>query len=387
MGYVPVVARTLILGGGFGGIAAATALSARTGDDHEIVLVDAAEDFSMGLRKLWDVFGIGTIEEGSRPRTSLADRRIRFVRGKVESIDPRARAAVVDGAEWEADQLVVALGAQQRPDLIPGLAEHGHDVWDKRGVPGLRSALEGFDGGRILIAVTGAPYPCPPAPYECAFLLDEWLRDRGLRERTEIATATLQPILMPNAGGPGSAWVGEQLDERGIAYATGRKLTSVDAGVAHFEDGDQEFDLLIAVPPHRVPAPVADSGLTAESGWVHVDRGTLETAIPGIYAVGDVTMIKLANGLPLPKAGVIAEAEGERVGAAIAASLAAGPEPEPFAGVGQCFLETGAGTAAMVDGRFFAEPEPDVQLRLPSAENAAAKRRFEAERLERWFGG
>ena len=97
-------------------------------------------------------------------------------------------------------------------------------------------------------------------------------------------------------------------------------------------------------------------------------------------------MIRLANGLPLPKAGVIAELEGARVGAAIAAQLHGASEPAPFSGDGMCFIETGHGTAALVDGHFFAEPEPDVRVRPPSAEIAAAKRSFESDRLTRWFG-
>ena len=379
------MARTLILGGGFGGIAAATTLR-QLAPDHEVVLVDAGDNFSMGLRKLWDVFGISTLEEGSRPLAGLERHGIGFVQAQVEAIHPEAKAATAGGETLEADHLVVALGAQQRPDLVPGLAEHAHDVWDKRGVPALRAALADWQGGRIQITVAAAPYPCPPAPYECAFLLDEYLRDRGLRERTEIATTTLQPILMPNAGGEGSAWVAARLEERGIGYSTGVKLVSVDPGIAHFEGADTEFDLLIAVPPHRVPAPVADAGMTAEHGWIAVDRGTLATSWPDVFAVGDVTLIKLANGLPLPKAGVIAEAEGTRVGRAIAARIAGDVEPGPFTGEGQCFVEIARGEAAMVDGDFFAEPEPRVRLLPSSTEIAERKRRFEADLLARWFG-
>ena len=76
------------------------------------------------------------------------------------------------------------------------------------------------------------------------------------------------------------------------------------------------------------------------AGW-SVDPGTLATAYPGVFAVGDVTQIKLANGLPLPKAGIIAELEGTRVGAAIAADVRGESAPAPFDGRGHCFLELG----------------------------------------------
>jgi len=159
----------------------------------------------------------------------------------------------------------------------------------------------------------------------------------------------------------------------------------VSEGFAHFQDGDEPFELMIAVPPHRLPSVVADAGLTGQSGWIEVDRRTLATRHPDVWAVGDVTMIELANGLPLPKAGVIAEREGARVAAAIAARLQDAPEPAPFSGDGTCFIETGHGTAALVDGHFFADPEPDVRVRPPSVEIAAAKRSFESDRLTSWF--
>lgn len=379
--------RTLVLGGGFGGIAVATELRRCLGDDHEVVLVDRREHFSMGLRKLWELVGIATIADGRRSRAALAAAHgVRFVQTEVRAIDPGARAAVTGEGELDGDNLVVALGAEQRPDLVPGLAEHGHDVWDVAGVSGAGEALARFEGGRILVLIASAPYPCPPAPYECALLVEEHLRERGIRDRAELAVATLQPMLMPNAGQAGSALVAELLGERGIAFHTGRKVERVEPGRAVFADGELEFDLMLAVPPHRPPRVVADAGLVAESGWVAVDRGTLATAHPGVFAIGDVTIIKLANGLPLPKAGIMAELEGTRVARAIAASLVGEAEPAPFDGRGFCFMETGASTAALVHGDFFAEPEPRVELARPAREHAEAKRRFEAERLAAWFG-
>ena len=379
------MSRTLILGAGFGGIAVATKLRGLVGDDHEIVLVDRREEFWMGLRKLWELVGIGTISEGSRSRRLLSGHGIDFVPCGVEAIDPVGRTVRCDGSLWNADFVVVALGAEPRPDLVPGMAEHAHDVWELGGVHGAKAALEGFEGGRVAVVIAGAPYPCPPAPYECAMLLDEWLRHRDLRERTGLVVSTFQPILLPNAGREGSAWLGEQLAARGIEARVGRNVERLEDGAVVYADGELDADLVIGVPPHRVPAVVADSGLTRDGDWIPVDPGTLATPYPGVFAVGDVTEIKLANGLPLPKAGVIAELQGARVAAAIAAEVQGGGPPPPFDGRGYCFIEMGRSTATLVEGEFFAEPQPIVRLREPSAENAEEKRRFEAERLSRWF--
>lgn len=378
--------RTLVLGGGFGGIATAVELRRLLGDQHEIVLVDRKPEFAMGLRKLWELVGHGTVADGSRSRALLARHGVDFLLTEIGAIDPAGRRAETSDGWLEGDHLVIALGAESRPDLVPGLPEHGYDVWRFSGVPAAAEALKAFDGGRIVVLITGAPYPCPPAPYECAIHLHENLLARGLRVSTELAVATLQPMLMPNAGRDASEWVGRELTERGISYRVGAKTERVEADRVALADGELLFDLLIAVAPHRPPAVVADSGLTAEHGWIAVDAGTLATAQEGVYALGDVTLIPLANGLPFPKAGVMAERQGIRVARAIAADVRGDDPPAPFDGTGFCPIELGQGSAAFVEGNFYAEPEPEVAVAGPSPALAAEKAAFETERLERWFG-
>lgn len=378
------MAGTLVLGGGFGGVTVATELQRLLGDDHAVTLVDRDALFSMGLRKLWELVGQATIAEGSRPRDALAAHGVRVVRGEVESIDPTSRAATVDGERLSGDHLVVALGAVSRPDLVPGLAEHGHDVWSTSGAAGAAGALADFDGGRVVVLIAGAPYPCPPAPFECAMHVDEHLRARGLRHRAELSVVTIQPLLMPNAGPEGSAWMADQLAARDIAFRVGATIERVEAGAVILDGGEVELDLLLAVPPHRPPEVVTASGLTAESGWISVDRHTFETQWPDVYAIGDVTLVPLANKLPLPKAGIIAELEGVRVAEAIARGGAEGRAS--FDGVASCYVEMGSDLAARVDADWYAEPAPHVSIAEPSAAFAAEKRRFETDRLERWFG-
>ena len=379
--------RTLILGGGFGGIAASLELKRLLGDDHDVILVDRKPEFTMGLRKLWGLVGHGTIAEGSRARALLGERGVRVVEDEVVAIEPEARAAEMTSGRLDADHLVIALGAVSRPDLVPGLAEHGHDVWALASVPAAAEALERFDGGRLLILIAGAPYPCPPAPYECAFHLHGYFGQRGVRERTDLVVVTLQPMLMPNAGWAGSEWMAGQLAERNISQRIGAKAERVEAGRVVLADGSEEsFDLLLTVPPHRPPAVVTESGLVAGHGWIGVDAGTLETSTEGVFAIGDVNLIPLANGLPLPKAGVMAELQGLRVARAIAAELGSGEPPAPFDGTGYCPVEVGPNAGAIVRGNWYAEPDPVVKIDGPSAAYAAEKAAFETTRLEAWFG-
>lgn len=377
--------RTLVLGAGFGGIAVATGLRDRLGDAHQVTLVDRSPSFSMGLRKLWELVELGTIEDGSRPRSALAGGGIEVVEAEIMAIDLVSRSAETAAGRLVGDRLVVALGADARPDLVPGLVEHGHPVWLRSAVAPAHAALAGLEAGRVAVVIFGAPYPCPPAPYECVMLVDDHLRTQGRREAIALEVATLQPMLLPNAGKEGSAWLAQRLDERDIPWRVGAKPERVEAGRVVFKDGELPFDVLLAVPPHRPSAAVAAAGLVGESGWIEPDPGTFATSHPGVWAVGDCTFVRLANGLPLPKAGVMAAAQGERVAAQISAEVTGEPVPEPFDGRGYCFFETGMTEAALIEGSFYEDP-PLVTLADPTPDRHDEKAAFERDHLVRWFG-
>ena len=313
--------RVLVLGGGFGGIATAVALRRALDPADEVVLVERRPTFVMGLRKNWALAGTSTIAEGERPLASLEARGIRVVAGTIDAIEPEAHAAIVDGQRLDGDAVVVALGAQRHPDAIPGFREHAIDAYDVAASEASAAAIEAFAGGRVIVGVFGAPYPCPPAPYELALLLMERFEARGTPGGMLVFTP--QAGSLPILGTDGCAAFDGRLVNAGITFRPKTVATAVEPGSVVTQDGTRlPFDLLIGVPPHRVPPVVAASGLTRGGPWVPVDRHTLETSVPGVYAIGDVTAIPLANGNPLPKAGVFAHAEGEVVAARIADGFA-----------------------------------------------------------------
>ena len=376
--------RVLILGGGFGGIAAAVALRERLDPADEIVLIDRRTTFVMGLRKNWAVLDQNALGQGERPLALLAKRGIRVVTGTIGAIHPAELVAEVDGTSWDADALVVALGAEREPDRVEGFPERAIDIYDATQGDRARAAIEAFAGGRLVIGIFGVPYPCPPAPFELAMLIDERLRARGIRAAVEVFSPL--PLSLPILGQAGCGSFESRLEGAGIGFVRSHQATAVEDGAVVFGDMRRPFDLLVGVPPHRVPTVVAASGLTGGGPWIRVDSRTLETGWAGVYAIGDVTALPLANGQMLPKAGAFAHAQGEVVAARIAATLAGAQPNATFAGDGACFLETGGGMAAMVTGGFLADP-PAVRLTDPSPEHFAAKQSFERERLEAWFGG
>ncbi|MEP6808415.1 MAG: FAD-dependent oxidoreductase [Chloroflexota bacterium] len=379
------MARVLILGAGFGGIATAVALREQLPVSDEVLLVDRRDDFAMGLRKTWAILGISPIAYGTRSLASLAGRGITVMQGTVQGIDPARRSATVDGGTIEADALVVALGAEQAMDAIPGLAEHGHNAWDRSHLDQVHGAVDAFRGGRVAVGIFGTPYSCPPAPYELVLLLGDRFDARGID--VQLTVFGPMPIVLPLLGASACVPLDDRLEERGIAFLPSRTATAVTADAVQFGPNEQlPFDLLLAVPPHRCPSVLVESGLAPAGGWVKVDRATLETDHPGVYAIGDATAIPLANGMPLPKAGLFAEKEGEAVAARIAARLRGDTPTATFDGLGACFLEMGGGEASTISGSFFSDP-PAVELSPPSAGLRAEKERFEMDRLARWFGG
>jgi sulfide:quinone oxidoreductase len=379
------MARVVILGAGFGGIATATSLREQLGESDEIIVVDRRDDFAMGLRKTWAILGISPIAYGTRSLASLAARNITVLQGTVTGMDPRDRTAMVDGTVLESDALVVALGAEQRMDAIPGLVEHGHNAWDRSHLDHVHGLVDAFRGGRVVVGIFGTPYPCPPAPYELAILLAERFDARGIDAQVTVFASV--PVTLPILGAAACIPLDTRLEERGITFLGNRAATAVTERTVHFGPDEQlPFDLLLAVPPHRCPSVLVEAGLASDGGWVKVDRATLETGHPGVYAIGDSTVIPLANGMPLPKAGLFAQREGEAVAARIAAVLRGEAPTAAFDGQGACFIEMGNGEASTISGDFFGDP-PAVALSLPDAQQRAAKERFEMERLGRWFDG
>lgn len=377
-------ARCLVLGGGFGGLAAAHRLRARMDDRATVTLVDRRSTFMMGLRILSVLAGSATRADGTRSLEALSRRGITYFPDEVTGIDLDRRVVTTRGSSLPYDALVVALGAELRPDLVPGYVSAGSSLYDPDQVEAIGSRVASIDRGRIGIGILGVPYKCPPAPYEAAFLIDDLLRRRGVRSAVELEVFTPQPSSLPVAGPAACAEVEGRLTARGIGFLPGHKVQAVEGSDVVFDGDRRTYDVLIAVPAHRAPAAVRASGL-GQGEWIRPDPRTCATAAPNVYAVGDVTEMPLANGMMLPKAGVFAEAQGIVAADRIADSLSGRDGGTLFDGRGHCFIETGGGLATAVRGDFYASPEPRIEVAEPNSETLAEKAAFESDRLAAWF--
>jgi sulfide:quinone oxidoreductase len=329
------------------------------------------------------MFGRAEPDHVKHPYRDFVKPGVRFVTSTIRSIDPNAKRVETDAGTFDADILVVALGADLHPEATPGLVEGGYDFYTEASAFALKDVLASFEGGRVIVAVTSTPFKCPPAPSEAALLMHDFLTERGVRDRSEIALVMPLPVPIPPSPDASKALLAA-FEQRGISWHPGTLVRALDPErrVAIVGDGDGDempYDLFLGVPVHRAPEVVEQSELAVD-GWIPVDPLTLETRFPGVYAVGDVTSVGT------PKAGVFAEGQAAIAAQGISARLRDGVEVGQYDGRGICYLEFGHHQVAKVDVTFVSGQAPQGSLEGPSPALAAEKGDFGSSRVQRWFG-
>lgn len=378
----------LIVGGGVGGLVAANTLRRKLGKEHEIILIDRKSRYEFTPSLLWLMMGWREPSQITRDLNILGKKGIECISGQVLKIDAANRLVKTDAREINYDYLVVALGADLAPETLPGLQGTAHHFYELEAALELRETLKAFSGGTIAIGVSSTPFKCPAAPYEAALLLDYHFRKRGIRDKVDLQFFTPEPLPMAVAGPAIGNMIKQMLETRGIAFHPNFKPVSIDREKKEmsFEKGDKmRFDLLIAVPPHVSPRVVKESNLTEGMPWIPVDRETLKTRYDDLYAIGDVTTVRLFDGMVLPKAGLFAHGQAEVVAHNIAADISGG-EKRKYDGKGFCFIEAGFGKAGIASGEFYSEPR-NVNIKRPSVSRIWhwGKILFEKYWLWHWF--
>jgi sulfide:quinone oxidoreductase len=373
--------RVVVLGAGFAGLELTTRLSDELGDEADVVLIDRTDDFVFGFSKLDVMFGRTVPEAVRHPYRDLVKPGVTFVSASVDAIDAAAKRVETSAGPFDADVLVIVLGADLDPAATPGLVEGGHEFYTEAGAFALRDVIANFEGGRVIVGVTRPPFKCPPAPSETVLLMHDSLVARGLRDRSEISLVMPLPIPIPPSPGASEALLAA-FAERDIEFVAQKGVTSLDADrkVARLSDGSEmPYDLYLGVPVHQVPDVVEASGLTVD-GWIPVDSLTLETSFPDVYACGDCTSVGT------PKAGVFSERQAGVIADAIVARARGAETDSRYDGRGLCYLEFGEDEVAKVEVKFVQGEAPSGTFEAPSPELAQDKSAFGRERVRRWFG-
>jgi sulfide:quinone oxidoreductase len=373
--------RILVLGAGFGGLELTTMLSETLGDKVEVTLIDKNDSFYFGFSKLDVMFGHAKPDAVRLPYKKFVKPGVRFLQETISSIDPIAKRVKTDRGTYEADFLVVALGADYHFAATPGMAD-ATEFYTLEGATRLSKVLPTFTKGRVLIAVGGAPFKCPPAPSEAALMMHDYLTTRGIRSACDITLILPLEVPIPPSPETSRALLAA-FAERNITFVADREMKSVDTQrrVVTLDDGREfPYDLFLGVPAIRAPKMLEESGMT-EDGYVPVKPKTLETRFPDVYAVGDCAR------QGTPKAGVFAEGAARAVAKALIARLQNQEIPVTHAGTGSCYIEFGGGRIGRVDVDFFSNPDHPVgKYYEPSVALRADKEHFGSSRRARWFG-
>jgi sulfide:quinone oxidoreductase len=392
--------RILILGAGFGGLTAANFLqkklsSLSTSAEYQITIIDQKNYFMMGLVNLWILSGIRTLDDSKIDLNKLGNRGIVYLNNKITEIDLASRAVKITGSftpEIKYDYLIIALGTEYATNEVGGFLENGgFNLYDSEQVPKLREKLLSLKKGRVAICIASIPYKCPPAPYEASLLINDILVKNGTRGSIDIDIYTPAPITLPVAGAKVSQDVLNLLNNNHVNFHPLHKIQTVlNMEKIEFENGNWiNYNLLIGIPPHKVPEIVRNSGLVKQGQkWINVDKFSLKTDYENVFAIGDVTEIKINENVAIPKAGVFAEAQAKVVSQQIVDDIVNDKNKQSsprFDGKGFCFMEVGDEKAGYVDADFYHEHGPATLLEPPSDESYKKKLDFERSRVNEWL--
>jgi sulfide:quinone oxidoreductase len=321
-----------------------------------VVDKDDVHDYQPGY--LFIPFGMNTPDQIRKRKKPFIHDGIEVVMGEIDRVDaPANQVHLVGGRVLDYDQLVIATGTTPRPDQTEGtLGPQFHkevgEFYTYDGAVALHDQLEKFTGGRLVVHITELPIKCPVAPLEFTFLADDWLRRRGLRERTELVFVT--PLDGAFTKPVASRTLGGILEEKGITVEPDFMIERIDQDrkvIVSFDEREVAYDQLVTIPLNMGADYVARSGLGDELNYVPVDKHTMQSdEYENVFVLGD------ASNIPTSKAGSVAHFSVDVFVENFLQHVAGLPMTHSFDGHANCFVESGHGKALLLDFNYDTEP-------------------------------
>jgi sulfide:quinone oxidoreductase len=350
--------KILIVGGGMGGTILANNVARRLQGElrsgkAQITMLTASDKHMYQPGLLYLAFGRMTPDELYREQASLLEPTIRLAVDPVEQfLLDQNQVKTKSGKTFEYDILAIATGSRMVPESIPGLVENSETFYTEETALKMFKRLQTFDGGKVVIAV-GVPHKCPMAPLEITFMLHDFFKDRGIRDKVNLHYT--YPIGRVHSLENVAKWATPEFDRLGITYETLFNIKEVDGvnKVVRSEEGtDAPFDLLISIPAHRGMEVIEKNGL-GQGGWIPTNRQKLNMeGRKNVFVLGDTTNI------PISKAGSTAHFEAEALGENIAAMVKLGMPVRDYDGKVFCFIEAGKDRATYAMFDYQNPPDP-----------------------------
>jgi len=333
--------KILIVGGGTGGTILANNLARRLARDIrnrkvQITMLSASDQHMYQPGLLYVAFGQMTPDELYRDQASLLESTVDFHVDPVREFDfDHNRVITESGQTYEYDILTIATGARVVPEEVPGLVEGSEMFFTEESAVNMHRRLMQFEGGTVAMTVS-IPHKCPVAPVEAMFLMHDFFKARGIRDKVKLRYN--YPVNAVHATANVARWAKPEFEKIGIEVETFFNLKEVDAKnqVLYSEEGTElKYDLHIAIPPHR-GSEIADENDLGQGGWIPTDRFKLTMeGYDNVYVIGDATNI------PVSKTGSAAHYEAEVVAENVASMIKTGTPVREYDGRVYCFIEAG----------------------------------------------
>ena len=353
--------KIVILGAGTAGTMMANKLRvALDKEEWGITIVDQFKTHYYQPGFLFIPFGIYNKEDVIKPKADFIPSGVDMIYSAIDKIEAKENKVFLDGGKvLNYDYLIVATGTKTFPEETPGLKEklwykEIFDFYTVEGAVALQKFFKGWEGGKLVMAITELPYKCPVAPLEFVFLADAYFTEKGIRDKVDISYVTPMPgaFTKPVA----TKMLSELLAEKNINVIPDFYIERVDNDekkLISYDEQEVPFDVLTVVPMNMGDEMIERSGLGDDMNFVPTDKHTLQSADhENIFVLGD------ASNIPTSKAGSVAHFAAEILFENLMSAIEGRPLMAKFDGHANCYIETGHGKGALIDFNYETEPLP-----------------------------